>query len=115
MAVYVDNERIPWRGLYWCHLVADSLEELHGFAASLGLKRAWFQDRASYPHYDVTTAVRDRALRLGALQADKAMLIACCKRLRAEFLASETESAASLGRAHQGSLTWTESSFTPQP
>lgn len=111
MAVYVDNERIPWRGRCWCHLVADSLEELHVFAATLGLKRTWFQSRASYPHYDVTTAVRDRALRLGTLQADKAMLIACCKKLRAELLASETHNTASLGRPNQGPAAWTESLF----
>jgi len=87
MSVYVDNERIPWRGREWCHLVADSLDELHAFAAKLGLRRAWFQERASYPHYDVTVSVRNLALALGALNADRAMLIACCKKLRAEMAA----------------------------
>ena len=37
MAVYVDNLRIPWRGKEWCHLLADSLDELHSFAEKLGL------------------------------------------------------------------------------
>lgn len=87
MPVYVDNERIPWRGREWCHLVADSLDELHAFAATLGLRRAWFQGRASYPHYDVTMSVRTRALALGALNADRVLLIACCKKLRAEVAA----------------------------
>jgi hypothetical protein len=36
------------------HLMADSLEELHIFAKSLGLKRCWFQNH-KYPHYDLTT------------------------------------------------------------
>ncbi len=30
------------------------MEELHEFAARLGLQRRWFQDKGRYPHYDVT-------------------------------------------------------------
>lgn len=85
MAVFVDNERITWRGKLWCHLVADSLDELHAFAGALGLKRSWFQERAAYPHYDVTTEVRDRALCLGALQGRKAQIIASARLLRSEL------------------------------
>lgn len=58
MAIYVDDEQIPWRGKLWCHLVADSLAELHEFAISIGLKRAWFQAKSVYPHYDVTVSMR---------------------------------------------------------
>lgn len=86
MAVYVDSEGIRWRGKEWCHLVADSMEELHDFAAQLGLQRGWFQDKGRYPHYDVTMRVRDRALLMGAIDADRATLIACCKRVRADML-----------------------------
>lgn len=85
MTIYVDNERIEWRGKLWCHLVADSLDELHEFAAALGLRRSWFQGKASYPHYDVTTTVRDRALQLGAMPGSKVQIIACAKRLREEL------------------------------
>lgn len=92
MAVYVDNERIAWKGKQWCHLVADTLPELHDFARQLGLRRAWFQERASYPHYDVTTAVRGRALGMGALQVDRTQLMDCCRRLKAELTASRTAS-----------------------
>ncbi|WP_122711357.1 DUF4031 domain-containing protein, partial [Pseudomonas viridiflava] len=51
MTVYVDEEGIRWRGREWCHLVADSLDELHAFAARLGLRRSWFQSKTYYPHY----------------------------------------------------------------
>ena len=88
MATYVDNERIAWKGQEWCHLVADTLPELHGFAQRLGLRRSWFQERASYPHYDVTTAVRARALGLGALQASRTQLMVCCRKLKAELNSS---------------------------
>jgi len=84
MAVYVDDEQIPWRGRLWCHLVADTLVELHDFADRLGLKRSWFQCKSIYPHYDVTTSVRDRALRLGAQFGDRRTIIDCAKRLKAE-------------------------------
>ena len=41
---------------YWfdgVHLMAPSLDALHEVAASIGLKREWFQDHARHPHYDV--------------------------------------------------------------
>lgn len=89
MATYVDDERIPWRGKLWCHLVADSLTELHSFASSLGLRRTWFQHRSVYPHYDVTVSVRDRALRLGAVLGDRRTIIGCAKRLKMELLSEQ--------------------------
>ncbi|WP_082742241.1 DUF4031 domain-containing protein [Burkholderia sp. MSMB1078WGS] len=85
MAVYVDNARIAWRGRQWCHLVADSLDELHGFATSLGLKRGWFQAQASLPHYDVTVEVRDVALSRGAMQADRRTLVLRGRQLKLEL------------------------------
>ena len=85
MAVYVDNERIEWRGRLWCHLVADSLDELHAFAARIGLRRSWFQDQASFPHYDVTIEVRERALRAGALASNKTQMLSAARMLKAEM------------------------------
>lgn len=94
MTVYVDDERIVWRGRQWCHLVADSLDELHAFAQRLGLKRAWFQGNATYPHYDVTVAVRAKALQQGALPSDRATTVACFKKLKAELVADRALSPA---------------------
>jgi len=84
MAVYVDNLRIPWRGKEWCHLLADSLDELHSFAETLGLKRAWFQSKASYPHYDITTQTREVALRMGARRGTRQQIIYCARKLKEE-------------------------------
>ncbi|WP_431050049.1 DUF4031 domain-containing protein [Xanthomonas oryzae] len=67
MAVYVDDAVWPCRGKQWAHLMADSLDELHEFAQRLGLRRNWFQDRASGAHYDITDAKREMALRIGAV------------------------------------------------
>jgi len=48
MTVYVDDFGIPARvsGIKgrWSHLIADTEDELHAFAARLGLRREWFQD-----------------------------------------------------------------------
>lgn len=88
MAVYVDDSRLAWRGKSWCHLVADSINELHAFAEQLGLRREWFQDRTMYPHYDVTVRVKERALALGAYAGDKRTIITCAKRLKGELIAS---------------------------
>ena len=52
---------------YWCHMVTDSsLEELHGFALRLGLRREQFQRHERLPHYDLRPPLRERALALGA-------------------------------------------------
>ncbi len=52
----------------WSHLwdSENDLEALHAFAAQIGLRRAWFQDKRPLPHYDVTPSKRALALRLGA-------------------------------------------------
>lgn len=91
MTVYVDNERIEWRGKLWCHLVADSLDELHAFAARIGLRRSWFQNHASFPHYDITTDVRERALRTGAVASGKTEMLVAARKLKAEMGTSSTE------------------------
>ncbi len=80
MAVYVDEVQgyAPAAiqpaarrcGRRWSHLWADTRDELHEFAAQLGLRRAWFQERPILFHYDVTPAVRARAIRLGAVALD---------------------------------------------
>lgn len=67
VAVYVDNAVIPWRGRLWAHLIATDLDELHALAATIGLRRAWFQDARRFPHYDVDTEYRERALAAGAI------------------------------------------------
>lgn len=73
MTVHVDDAVHPWRGRLWAHLFSSDLDELHAFAARLGLSRGWFQrpPKASWPHYDVTEAKRREAIGLGALPADR--------------------------------------------
>ena len=54
------------RSCEWCHMVSDeSLEELHEFAARIGLKRKAFQS-VSRPHYDLRPSKRRLAVSMGA-------------------------------------------------
>ena len=55
----------PFRGERWSHLVSDvSYDELHDFAARLGVPRVAFQG----DHYDISARLHDRAVELGAQQ-----------------------------------------------
>lgn len=57
-----------------CHMVADTLEELHDMAEMLGLKRSWFQNKRM-PHYDISKSVRARAVGLGAVEISSRELV----------------------------------------
>ncbi|MBB1087086.1 DUF4031 domain-containing protein [Lysobacter sp. SG-8] len=71
MTVYVDDAVNLWRGRRWAHLMADTLDELHDFAAKLGIPRHAFQDKTSGAHYDVPADLREQALRLGAMPVSR--------------------------------------------
>lgn len=54
-------------GNQWCHMWTDGpISELHSVAVRIGLKTAWFQDKGSLPHYDLTPSRRVKALQAGA-------------------------------------------------
>lgn len=63
--VYVDNAFVERRGRHWCHLIADSVEELHEFASMIGLPRQAFHRAARIPHYDITAPQRQLVLAKG--------------------------------------------------
>lgn len=74
MTVMVDDLRVWDHAKHRCfksgsaHLTTDEelLDELHTFAARLGLKREWFQDHFIAPHYDLSPNKHALALVLGA-------------------------------------------------
>jgi hypothetical protein len=88
MSVYVDDAVWPWRGRRWAHLMADSLDELHAFAARLGMPRRSFQDKTSGAHYDIDADTRALALALGAVaisrHRDRAQVRAVIARAKAQ-------------------------------
>jgi hypothetical protein len=72
VACYVDTLRsYPNAGLRYvefCHLLADTREELHALADELGIPRRFFQDHPWRWHHDIPAHVREQAVRLGALE-----------------------------------------------
>ena len=76
MSVYVDvgiswPKSSSWPYGWVAHLTADTLSELHGFALSIGLKRAWFQNHEFMPHYDLTKGKRGQAVQAGAIPLER--------------------------------------------
>ena len=76
MSVYVDEMApcVPnknWRYKQSCHLVADSVEELHYFAGRMRLNPAWFQNKPELPHYDLVKGFRMSAVKLGAIEVGR--------------------------------------------
>lgn len=66
MAVYVDNMQAGYGRMKMCHMIADTLTELHEMADKIGVARKWFQNKASFPHYDICLAKKQAALVAGA-------------------------------------------------
>jgi Protein of unknown function (DUF4031) len=70
MTCYVDAIReYPGAGLRFtrfCHLLADTREELHAMADELGIPRKYFQDHPWRWHHDLPEPLRARAVELGA-------------------------------------------------
>lgn len=63
MTVYIDPPTWPGHGRLWSHLISDrSYEELHAFAALLGLPRRAFDN----DHYDVSAERYAAAVQAGA-------------------------------------------------
>lgn len=102
-AVLVDPLRAyPHAGLaveHWCHMAVDGgFEELHGFAAALGIPRTRFQG----DHYDLPPWVRERALAAGAVEVPTVELLRrmagprgdrARRRLRERFLSARRDPA----------------------
>lgn len=92
MTVYVDKLREYPKELQtirfmkdrkWCHMLADTSEELDNFAGELGLKFSWKQDPESkMPHYDLTEGKRNQALKIGAIEISDEDLVKFIRKTR---------------------------------
>ena len=84
--VYVDQLRLVpfsagWRYQKSCHMIADTLEELHTMAHKIDLLPNWFQDGRN-PHYDLARHKREQAVRAGAKSITARELIQLLRRMR---------------------------------
>lgn len=102
MAVYVDQPFVlesivpqafrvgAKHGHVWCHLFADTPEELHALAARIGMRREWCDEDPDGGHYDLTPPKRAAAIRAGAIEVDTFTAVAIWNVTRALKLARET-------------------------
>jgi hypothetical protein len=65
---------------------ADTVEELHCFAARIGIRREWFQNHlrrngCRFPHYDLHPARRAAAVNLGVIELDRRQTLESWQRL----------------------------------
>ena len=88
MTCYVDTVRdYPRAGLRhtrFCHLLADTRDELQAMADALGIPRQFFQDHPWRWHHDLPEPLREQAVALGAREVTLHEVGALLKRRKAE-------------------------------
>jgi hypothetical protein len=86
---YVDSVRdypdARLRHTRFCHLLADTREELHEMADALGVPERFFQDHPWRWHHDLPEQLRARAVELGAREVTLHEVGALLRRRRAEW------------------------------
>jgi hypothetical protein len=84
MSVYVDAAVYRSGRMIMCHMIADTPDELHAMADAIRVARRWFQvpPRASFWHYDICKSRRALAVERGAIECDRAALVAALRRIR---------------------------------
>ena len=91
MTVYVDKPFYRVGRMVMCHMVADTLQELHAMADLIGVDRRHFQSDASTPHYDVCKQMRAVAVGAGAREVNRREMVAVIRRLRQQRKSPTTE------------------------
>jgi hypothetical protein len=75
----------------WCHLYADTPEELHAAAARIGMRRSWAQtSRTGVEHYDLTPGRRAHAVAAGARELARHEVMVLVIRPQRQRLAEQT-------------------------
>jgi len=84
MAVYVDAAIYPYGRMLMCHILADTLDELHEMADKIGVARKHYQGppKTKRPHYDICKSKRAIAVSHGAIEADRKTIVAVSRRIK---------------------------------
>ena len=76
MSVYVGSSIYPFGRMIMCHMVADSIDELHEMADLIEVDRRHFQSKNKrHPHYDICKSKRVLALKHGAIEAISSTIV----------------------------------------
>lgn len=79
MTVYVDDMRARRGRLIFCHMIADSDDELYSMVDLIGVNRRWVQVG---PHFDVCLVKRSLAVDSGAFEITQRQCAAMVARRR---------------------------------
>lgn len=79
MSVYVDFPDKKLGRMLMCHMIADSICELHDMANRVGVDKRYFQDKLNKPHYDICKSKRGIAIKLGAIEVSNRKLVEILK------------------------------------
>jgi hypothetical protein len=94
VACYVDTVReYPNAGLRFtgfCHLLADTRDELHDMADRLGIPRRFFQEHPWRWHHDLPAHLREQAVALGAQELTMHQVGALLRHRRDEVMTNRT-------------------------
>lgn len=71
-----------------CHMLADTIEELHAMAHKIGIQRRWFQNKSAAPHYDICKSKRTLAVKFGAIECDRRQIVEVMRRNRLQSTVS---------------------------
>lgn len=77
--VYVGSREYIYRNMLMSHMIADTLDELHGMAHKLGIRNN-FQDKPGKPHYDISKAKKQQAIKLGAIEISDKEIVRILRR-----------------------------------
>lgn len=93
--VYVDDMRANFGRMIFCHMVADTIEELHAMADRIGVARRWYQGppKTGRPHYDIALSKRAIAVQFGAKQITWREAAAITRNQAAGFAGKESGNA----------------------
>lgn len=83
MTVYIDAPKWkkPCGRKSYCHLTADTINELHTFAAEHQVKPHFFHNTSSGPHYDVQEEHHARLVAAGAVEVSSREILRIAKGL----------------------------------
>lgn len=81
--VYVDKMQASYGRMIMCHMLGDSVEELHTMADKIGIKRKWFQHKpGGTPHYDICLSKKALAIGFGAVEVDREKVVEIIQKFR---------------------------------
>lgn len=67
--IRIDNPN----GEGWCHMVADTIKELHEFAGRMIISKSYYQNKRgkNQPHYDIRNWKAEECLAFGAVRVKR--------------------------------------------